>query len=152
MDSSTVLPIRKASEEIGITDLDTLRKAAKKFGAYIIVAGLEYVDRARFDEGVKSELQTKVEQSSRRASMKDNSGRKIGLLKARIERAPGLIAGKEGAIIAARKQLETAQNLYEKSRAKKTLAELEAGLKRLRDNLVKDQADLDRILHEESGE
>ena len=143
-----VLPIRKAAEEIGIPDLDTLRKAAKKFGALIIVAGLEYVDRARFDEGVNSELQAKVEQAARRAQSKATSGRKIGLLKARTERAPSLIAAKEGAIVAARKQVEEAQNLYEKSRAKKALADLEAGLKRLKDNLAKDKGELDRILNE----
>ena len=145
---TNVLPIRKAAEEIGVPDLDTLRKAAKKFGALIIVAGLEYVDRARFDEGVNAELQSKVEQAARRARTKASGGRQLGLLRARSERAPGLIAAKEGAIIAARKQVEEAQNLYEKSRAKKNLATLEAGLKRLKDNLAKDKADLDRILNE----
>ena len=149
MDSNNVLPIRRASEEIGIPDLETLRKAAKKFGALIIVAGLEYIDRARFDEGVKAELQAKVEQAERRAKASENSGRKIGLLKARIERAPGLIAAKDGAISAAKKQIEEAENPYEKSRAKRNLLKLETGLKRLKNNLEKDQSDLDKILNEE---
>lgn len=149
MENQNVLPIRKAADEIGIPDLETLRKAAKKFGALIIVAGLEYVDRARFDEGVKNELAAKVEQSARRANAKGASGRKLGLLKARTERAPALIAAKQGAIAAAREQIEAAENKYEKSRAKKAVADLEAGLKRLKDNLVKDQAELDKILNEE---
>jgi hypothetical protein len=149
MDNSSILPLRKAGEEIGIPDLDTLRNAGKKFGALITVAGLEYIDRVRFEEGVKAELQAKVEQTERRSRAKNTGGRQIGLLKARIERAPGLIAGKQGAIIAAKKQIEEAQNLYEKSRAKKTLVELEAGLKRLTDNLTKDKSELDRILNEE---
>ena len=146
---TNVLPIRKASEEIGVADLETLRDAAKKFGALIIVAGLEYVDVARFNEGVKAELQAKVEQVARRARFKATGGRQLGLLKARTERAPSLIAAKEGAIQAARRQIDEAQNRYEKSKAKKILADLEAGLKRLRDNLAKDSADLDRILNEE---
>jgi len=131
------------------TNVLPLRKAAKRFGALMIVAGLEYVDRDRFDEGVKSELQAKVEQADRRSKSKASGGRQIGLLKARIERAPSLIAGKEGAISAGKKLLDEAQNLWEKSRAKKNLAELEAGLKRLKDNLAKDTAELNRILNEE---
>jgi len=149
MQEVNVLPLRKAAEEIGIPDLDTLRKAAKKFGALIVVAGLEYVDRARFEAGVQTELQAKVEQAARRARTKTTGGRQLGLLKARTERAPALIAAKEGAIVAARKQVEEAENPYEKTRAKKTLADLEAGLKRLKDNLAKDKAELDRILNEE---
>jgi hypothetical protein len=152
MENQNVLPIRKEAEELGIPDLETLRKAAKKFGALIIVAGLEYVDRTRFEEGVKNELQSKVEQSARRAKAKGTSGRKLGLLKARTERAPSLIAAKQGAIAAAREQIEAAENKYEKSRAKKAVADLEAGLKRLKDNLVKDQAELDKILNEEDEE
>ena len=152
MDNQNVLPIRKAAEEIGIPDLETLRKAAKKFGALIIVAGLEYVDRARFDEGVKNELQAKVEQADRRSKSKGTNGRKIGLLRARTERAPGLIAAKEGAIVAARKQIEAAETKYEKSRAKKTVSDLEDGLKKLKANLEKDTADLDKILNEEDDE
>ncbi len=149
MDNKNVLPLRKASEELGIPDLETLRKASKKFGALVNVAGLEFVDRARFDDGVKNELQAKVEQAERRSKSKDSGGRKLGLLKARTERAPSLIAAKEGAITAARKQIEEAQNLYEKSKAKKAVVDLERGLKRLRDNLAKDKSDLDRILNEE---
>ena len=149
MDEKTVLPIRKFAEEAQITDLDSLRGAAKKFGALFVVAGLEYVDRSRFEEGVQAELQQKVEKAARRAATKGASGRHYGLLKARIERAPALIAAKEGAVTAARRQVEGAQTRYEKARAKKILADLEAGLKRLRDNLTKDQADLDRLLDEE---
>jgi hypothetical protein len=149
MDNQNVLPLRKAAEEIGIPDLETLRKAAKKFGALIIVAGLEYIDRARFDEGVKTELQAKVDQTARRSQTKNNGGRHLGLLKARIELAPSRIASKEGAITAARNQIEKAENRYEKTRAKKTLTDLEAGLKRLKDNLAKDNSDLERILNEE---
>ncbi len=152
MENHNVLPIRKAAEEIGIPDLETLRKASKKFGALIIVAGLEYVDHARFEEGVKNELQSKVEQADRRSKSKGTNGRKIGLLRARTERAPGLIAAKEGAIVAARKLVDEAQNAYEKNRAKKTLKDLENGLKRLKDNLVKDTDDLDKILNQEDEE
>lgn len=146
---SNVMPLRKAAEEIGITDLETLRKAAKKFGALITVAGLDYVDCARFDEGMNSEVKAKIEQAARRTPSKDSSGRHLGLLKARIEFAPKRIASKEGAITAGRKLVDEAQNPYEKSRAKKALKALEEGLKRLRDNLAKDKADLDRILNEE---
>lgn len=152
METSNVMPIRKAAEELGITDLDTLRKAAKKFGALIIVAGLEYVDRARFEDGVKNEVQVKAEQAERRAKMKGMKGRSIGLLRARIERAPGLIAAKEGVINAVRKQIDEAENAYERKRGKKTLKDLETGLKKLKDNLVKDSAELDRILNDEDEE
>ena len=145
---SNILPLRKCLEELGIPDLETLRKAAKKFGALIVVAGIEYVDRTRFESGVQTELQAKVEQATRRVRTKATGGRQLGLLKARIELAPSRIASKEGAIAAARKQVEEAQNKYEKTRAKKALAELEAGLKRLKDNLAKDTAELDRILNE----
>ena len=148
MDNISVLPLRKAAEEIGVPDLETLRKAAKKFGALIVVAGIEYVDRTRFESGVQTELQAKVEQATRRVRTKATGGRQLGLLKARIELAPSRIASKEGAIAAARKQVEEAQNKYEKTRAKKALADLEAGLKRLKDNLAKDTAELDRILNE----
>ena len=146
---TNVLPLRKAAEEIGVADLETLRHAAKKFGALFVVAGLEYVDRARFEAGVQAELVQKVEKAARRAASKGSSGRHYGLLKARVERAPALIAAKEGAISAARKQIEEAETRYEKARGKKVLADLEAGLKRLRDNLVKDKADLDHLLNEE---
>lgn len=149
MDNQNILPIRRAAEELGIPDLETLRKASKKFRAHVNVAGLEFIDRARFEDGVKAELQARVEQGERRSKSKDTSGRKLGLLKARTERTPGLIVAKEGAIVAARKLVEDAQNAYEKGRAKKTLKDLEEGLKRLRDNLVKDKADLDKILNEE---
>jgi hypothetical protein len=149
MDTQNVMTLNKASEELGITDLETLRKAAKKFGALIIVAGLAYVDRERFNKGVQAELQSKVEQAERRSKSKATSGRKIGLLKARIELAPSRIATKESTITAARKTVEEAANKYEKNRAKKALLDLEAGLIRLKDNLVKDQAELDRILNEE---
>lgn len=98
---------------------------------------------------MKAELQAKVEQVARRAHLKATGGRQLGLLKARTERAPSLIAAKEGAIQAARRQIDEAQNRYEKGKAKKNLADLEAGLKRLRDNLAKDSAELDRILNEE---
>ena len=151
MQDISVLPLRKAAEEIGIPDLETLRKAAKKFGALIVVSGLEYVDRTRFEEGVKNELQSKVEQAERRSKSKGTNGRKLGLLKARTERAPSLIAAKQGAIAAARKLVDEASNAYEKSRAKKTLKDLEEGLKRLGDNLAKDKAELDRILNEEEA-
>lgn len=149
MESPKVLPIRKAAEELGIPDLDTLRKAAKKFGALVIVAGLEYVDIERFDDGVKTELQSKVEKAARRAKTKGTKGRSIGLLRARIERAPGLIAAKKGVIGAVQTQVEEAENAYEKKRAKKTLKELEDGLKRLVDQLAKDEAELNKILNEE---
>lgn len=152
METLNVMPIRKAAEEIGIADLETLRKAAKKFGALIIVAGLEYVDRARFDEGVKNEVQAKAEQAERRAKMKGMKGRSIGLLRARIERAPGLIAAKEGVINAVRKQIDEAENAYERKRGKKTLKDLETGLKKLKANLEKDTAELDRILNDEDDE
>ncbi len=151
MENLNVLPLRKAAEEIGITDLDTLRKAAKKFGALVTVAGLDYVDRARFDEGVKDELQMKVEQGARRANTKASGGQHLGLLQARITLAPTRIASKEGAVVAARKQVEAAENKYEKTRAKKALAALEGGLARLKDNLAKDQADLERFLNEYEG-
>ena len=149
MQDINVLPLRKAAEEIGVPDLETLRKAAKKFGALITVAGLDYVDCARFEVGVNNEVQAKVEQAARRTPSKDSSGRHLGLLKARIEFAPSRIVSKEGAIADARKQIEAAENKYEKTRAKKALAGLEAGLARLKDNLAKDTADLDRILNEE---
>lgn len=152
MENQYILPIRKAAEEIGVPDLETLRKAAKKFGALIIVAGLEYVDRTRFDDGVKSEVQAKAEQAERRAKTKGTVGRSIGLLRARIERAPGLIAAKEGVINAVRKQVDEAENAYEKKRAKKTLKDLENGLKKQKANLEKDQADLEKILNEEDEE
>ncbi len=87
MENQNVLPLRKAAEELGITDLETLSKAAKKFGALVTVAGLDYVDRARFDEGVKNELQAKVEQGARRAQQKRRHrtvGQHLGLLQARI--------------------------------------------------------------------
>ena len=148
MENQNVLPLRKAAEEIGVADFETLRKAAKKFGALFLVAGLEYVDLTRYESGVQTELQAKIEQAARRASTKATSGPQLGLLKARTERAPALIAAKEGAITAARKQIEEAQNPYERTRARKSLAVLEAGLKRLRDNLAKDLSDLDRILNE----
>ncbi len=149
MENQNILPIRKAAEEIGVPDLETLRKAAKKFGALIIVAGLEYVDRARFEDGVKNEVQAKAEQAERRSKLKGGSGRKIGLLRARIQRAPSLLAAKEGAIVVARKQVEEAENAYEKKQAKKTLKDLESGLKRIKDQLAKDEAELDDILNDE---
>ncbi len=151
MIENNVMPLRKAAEELGITDLDTLRKAAKKFGALIIVSGLEYVDRVRFDEGLNNEVQAKVEKAALRTPSKDSSGRHLGLLQARINHAPDRIDSKEVAITAAHKLVETAKNKYEKTRAKKALAELEAGLKRLKDNLEKDQVELDRILNEEEA-
>ena len=149
METTNVTTLRKAADEVGTTDLDAFRKAAKKFGALIIVAGLEYVDRARFDDGVNNEVQAKVEQATRRVATKATGGRHLGLLKARIELAPSRIASKEGAITAARKRIDEAENKYEKTRAKKALADLEVGLKRLKDNLEKDQVELDRILNEE---
>lgn len=151
MENPNVLPLRKAAEEIGIADLDTLRKAAKKFGALVTVAGLDYVDRARFDEGVKNELQMKVEQGARRASTKASGGQHLGLMKARIELGPVRIVKKESDVAAARNLVDKAQNAYEKVQAKKTLAGLEAGLARLKDNLAKDQADLERFLNEYEG-
>ncbi|MCC6477567.1 hypothetical protein IT157_10980 [bacterium] len=151
MNSEQVLPLRKAAEENGATDFDAFRKAAKKFGALINVAGLEYVDRARFDDGVNNEVQAKVEQAARRTPPKDSSGRHLGLLQARINHAPDRIESKEVAITAAHKLVETAKNKYEKTRAKKAVAELEAGLKKLQANLEKDQAELDRILNEEEA-
>lgn len=149
MENQNILPIRKAAEEIGVPDLETLRKAAKKFGALIIVAGLEYVDRARFEDGVKNEVQVKAEQAERRSKLKGGSGRKIGLLRARIKRAPSLTASKEGAIAAARKLVEEAENAYDKKQAKKSLKDLESGLKKLKEQLAKDEAELDRILNDE---
>ena len=144
-----ILPLRRAAEEIGL-ELDTLRKSSRKYNALILVGGgLEYVDIARFNNGLEADVKAKMEQIARRANSKSSSGRKIGLLRARIERSPGLIAGKEGAITAAKKQIVEAQNLYEKSKAKKNLTDLEAGLKRLKDGFAKDQAELDRILNEE---
>jgi len=151
MENLNVLPLRKAAEEIGITDLDILRKAAKKFGALVTVAGLDYVDRARFDEGVKNELQAKVEQGARRASAKASGGQHLGLLQARITLAPTRIASKESAVAAARKKVDEAVNKYEKTRAKNALADLEAGLKKLQGNLERDKADLDRFLNEYEG-
>ncbi|HEY3295402.1 MAG TPA: hypothetical protein VGL38_08180 [bacterium] len=152
MDTNQIIPLRRALEEFGIRDFETMRKAAKKFGALITVAGIEYIDKARFESGLQTELQAKVDQAARRGSVKATSGRQLGLLKARIELAPSRIAAKEGAIVAARKKVEEAQNKYEKTRAKKALTELEAGLKRLQDNLAKDQAELDRLLNEGSAE
>ncbi|MBI5060547.1 hypothetical protein HZB60_12305 [candidate division KSB1 bacterium] len=149
MSESTVLPIRKAAEEIGIPDIETLRRAAKKFGALILVAGLEYVDRERYDAGVQTVLLTKIEQAARRARTKSTGGRSMGLVKARTERAPGLIMAKESTIVAAKKQVEDAPTPYEKSRAKKTLAQLEASLKSQKENFAKDKAELDRLLNEE---
>lgn len=144
-----VHPITKAAEIIGI-DESKLEAPAKRYGALRIVAGsLKYIDVDRFNEGVASELQAKIEQAERRSKNKGTSGRKIGLLRARIQRAPGLIAGKEGAISAASKQLDQAENKYEKSRAKDSLKDLESGLKKLKDQLAKDEAELDRILNEE---
>ncbi|NUO20374.1 hypothetical protein HUU59_13090 [bacterium] len=146
---NNVHPISKAAEIIGI-DESKLEAPAKRYGALRIVAGsLKYIDVDRFNEGVAAELQAKVEQAERRSKSKGTSGRQIGLLRARTERAPSLIASKEGAITAARKLVEEAANAYEKSRAKKTLKDLEEGLKRLRDNFAKDTAELSRILNED---
>ena len=55
-------------------------------------------------------------------------------------------------INAVRKQVDDAQNAYEKKRAKKTLKDLETGLKKLKANLEKDTAELDRILNDEDDE
>lgn len=148
MSESNVLPLRKVAEELAIPDLETLRKAAKKFGALFLVAGLEYVDRARYESGVQAELQAKIEQAAHRTQSKSTGGRTLGLLLARIQRAPQLIASKQGAITAAKQTLSDAQNPYEKSKARRNLADLEAGLKRLKDGLEKDTAERDRILNQ----
>jgi hypothetical protein len=149
MDTINIVPIKKAAEELGITDVDGLRKSARKYGALTLVGGvLEYIDKDRFNRGVEEEVNAKASQAARRTNSKVNGGRQIGLLKARIERAPGLIAGKEGAIVAAKKQLNEAATAYDRARAKKILAELEAGLTRLKDGFAKDTAELDRILNE----
>jgi predicted nucleic acid-binding Zn-ribbon protein len=146
---NNVHPISKAAEIIGI-DESKLEAPAKRYGALRIVAGsLKYIDIDRFNEGVAAELQAKIELAERRSKLKGSNGRKIGLLRARIQRAPGLIAAKEGAISAVRKQLDEAESAYEKSRAKKSLKDLEFGLKKLKDQLAKDEAELDRILNEE---
>ena len=150
MNTQNVLSIRKAAEELGIADLDTLRRAAKKFGALMKVAGLEYVDPTRFEAGVQAELQTKIERVSLRSESKTTGSSQYGLLKARTDRAPKLIIKKETAIIAARKQMEDAPNPYEKSRAKKHLAALEASLKLQKENFEKDKVKLNQLLNEET--
>lgn len=52
-------------------------------------------------------------------------------------------------ISAVRKQIEEAEKAYEKKRGKKTLKDLEDGLKRLHEQFAKDEADLNRILNDE---
>ncbi len=149
MDTNQILSIKKAAEELGITDVDGLRKSARKYGALILVGGgLEYIDLDRFNHGVEAEVKSKAEQAARRASGKATSGRQLGLLKARTERAPGLIMAKEATIVAARKQVEVAPNPYEQSRARKTVADLEASLSQQKKNFARDEAELNRLLNE----
>lgn len=145
-----ILPIAKAGEVLGINDLDKLQAAAKRYGALVVVAGaLLYINVDVFNSGVQSEIQTKAVQATNRATKKGEKGRSIGLLRARLSRAPELIANKEIVVEAAKQLLANAKLPYDKFVAKRKFIELEDSLKRLRENLVSDQAELDKILGED---
>lgn len=145
-----ILPIAKAGEVIRISDLERLQAAAKRYGALVVVArALLYVNVDVFNSGVQSEIQAKAVQASNRATKKGERGRSIGLLRARLSRAPALISNKEIVVEAAKQVLANAKLPYDKFVTKRKFIELEDGLKRLKENLVNDQAELDKILGED---
>lgn len=150
---NVILPIAKAGEVLGISDLNKLHDAGKRYGALIVVAGaLHYINVDVFNKGVQSEIETKSAQAANRSLKKGEVGRSIGLLRARISRGPQLIEKKSTAVEVAKKDLANAKTGYDRYTGKRKLAELETGLTRLKENLVRDQADLDAILAEEPVE
>lgn len=148
MENPTKVPLAKACEIHGIADLNKGRIAFKKSSALFLVHGLEFVDLDKFQRGLEAEIDRKSTQSDNRATTKGEKGRSIGLLRARISRGPKLIEAKEKAVAIAKTVLSKAGNNWDKYQAKRKLTELEEQLKRLTDNLVNDQAELDKFLSE----
>lgn len=149
METQIILPIEQASETLRISDLDKLHDAAKRYGALVIIAGsLQYVNVEAFKAGVQKELATKSLRASERAASKGEKGRSIGLLRARIKRAPELISNKKKALETAKKAAANAATAYDRYIAKRKLADIEDGLARLESSLENDLAELNKILHE----
>ncbi len=150
---NVILPIAKAGEVLGISDLNKLHDAGKRYGALIVVAGaLHYINVDVFNKGVQSEIETKSAQAANRSLKKGEVGRSIGLLRARLKRSPELVTKKSKAVESAKQNLANAKTGYDRFVAKRALTALEEGLKRLQESLVRDQADLDAILAEEPVE
>lgn len=146
VENPTKVPLAKACEIHGIADLDKGRVAFKKSSALFLVHGLEYVDLDKFQRGLEAEIDRKSTQSDSRATTKGDKGRSIGLLRARISRGPKLIEAKEKAVAIAKTALSKAESNWDKYQAKRKLTELEEQLKRLADNMVSDQNELEKFL------
>lgn len=148
VENPTKVLLAKACEIHGITDLDKGRAAYKKTSALFTVHGLEYVDLDKFQRAVEAEIDRKSSKPDTRDATKGETGRSIGLLRARIKRGPKLIEAKEKAVKIAKNVLSKAENNWDKYQAKRKLTELEEQLERLMQNMVSDEAELEKFLSE----
>jgi hypothetical protein len=145
MDTTKVLSLKKAADELGITDLDGLRKSARKYGALIVVGGgLEYVDTDRFNAGVEKDVNAKVEQAAKHKTVKRVVGAQMGIVNARLAQADDRISKKQAKIDTATKALAKAPNRYTKVKTEAEIAKLRGEL----DNLVTGKARDEKLLNE----
>lgn len=141
------VPLQEAMAQLGATDQSQFISTAKRHKCYLKKGGIVRINITVLEERLNADFVAALEKMERRSESMDSDGRKIGLIRARLKRAPGLIKAKSKAIAIARDEVENAPNAYEKHRAQKKLVKLENGLKRLKENQARDEAELERILN-----
>ena len=144
------MPLKEAAEYLGVTDTTRLLNKARKFGCARNTAGVYIINLDAFLESAAAEMIENNSAKAGRSPRQVGIGSSIGILSARIKRAPELITNKEKAIKVAEATITAAQNPYEKRKAKLKFQVLKAGLENLRINQAADQAARDKIINDEA--
>lgn len=148
---SRLLPLADAAAHFGVGDLNKFRTSAKRIGAVISVAGIDFVDTDRIMEAVMAKSERSVELKAARAGRPratQRPGQQIGLIQARLKKSPTLIANKERKIREGRQKIEAARTPYDRRKAERELVTLETGLANIRRQKEEDTAALEAILNE----
>jgi len=144
------MPLKEAAEYLGVTDAKRLLNKARKFGCVNNTAGVYIINLDAFLESAAAEMIENNSAKAGRSPRQVGIGSSIGILSARIKRAPVLITNKEKAIKVAEAAITAAKNPYEKRKAQTMLTDLKNGLKKLQENQAADATALDKILNDEA--
>jgi hypothetical protein len=141
----------EAIELLGVTDSNTFKRDAKRFGCLFQRSGIIKIDVEKFQSAMDAEFAKAAEAVSKRAERKRGPGSDLGLVNARIAQYEGRRKAKLEKIAGLKEAINSAKTAHERGNLQRDLTKAEAELQRLDDGYQRDLKRREEILNANEG-
>jgi hypothetical protein len=136
----------QAVELLGVTDIQTFKRDAKRLGCLFVRSGVTKVDVEKFQALNDAEIAKAAEAASKPKAKKRSTGSDLGIISARLARDEKNRQAKQKKIADTKYAITTAATAYERGKLQRDLQKLEDDLKAQDKRHAADEARRDAIL------